>query len=94
MTFFLINYVFVLISLLPSVLLGRRRGERIEEKMRKKKTKKMEDDAAATCDEAGGRGQTNCGARFWILALISLVRLGCKSESVCRTEIDRESLTS
>lgn len=51
--FCLINYVFVLISLLPSVLLGRTRGERIEEKMQKKKTKKMEDDAAATSDEAG-----------------------------------------
>lgn len=38
----------------------------------------------------GGRGQTNRGARSWILALISLVRLDCKSESVCRTEIDRE----
>lgn len=90
--------MFVLISLLPSVLLGRGgRGERIEEKMRKKKTKKMGDDAAAS-DEAGrkavGRGGRRVAVRSWILALISLVRLDCKSESVCRTEIDRESLTS
>lgn len=71
----------------------RERGERIEEKMRKKKTKKMGDDAAAS-DEAGrkavGRGSRRVAVRSWILALISLVRLDCKSESVCRTEIDRE----
>lgn len=59
--------------------------------MRKKKTKKMGDDAAAS-DEAGGKrwgGGRRIAVRSWILALISLVRLDCKSESVCRTEIER-----
>lgn len=57
--------------------------------MRKKKTKKMGDDAAVS-DEAGRKSVRRVAVRSWILALISLVRLDCKSESVCRTEIDRE----
>lgn len=57
--------------------------------MRKKKTKKMGDDAAATSDEAGRKAVRRVAVRSWILALISLVRLDCKSESVCRTEIER-----
>lgn len=60
--------------------------------MRKKKTKKMGDDAAAS-DEGRRKavnGARRVAVRSWILALISLVRLDCKSESVCRTEIERE----
>lgn len=58
--------------------------------MRKKKTKKMGDDAASDEREEESGGDRRAAVRSWILALISLVRLDCKSESVCRTEIDRE----
>lgn len=79
MTF--LNTCLFLISLLPSVLLGEEESGgnvRIRKKMRttkKDKEERLDAGEERNTEKGGRRG----AVRSWILALISLVRLDCKT---------------